>query len=154
MMTVCLQSVFIFNYFSTVLRVSFDPQVSFYVEGQPGNLRVTMNHVIAQDFSVDVNGCKSHDLDFLLYIKLASGPQLRVKNNGPTINRRVMYTARGARTLNIPFNVGDDLLAREDIESYQVALSNPSDAMVILGTSATINISDSDCKWLLIKYLS
>ena len=118
------------------------------MEGQPGNLRVTMNHVIAQDFSVDVNGCKSHDLDFLLYTKLASGPQLRVKNNGPTINLRVMYTARGARTLNIPFNVGDDLLAREDIESYQVALSNPSDAMVILGTSAIINIYDTDCKCL------
>ena len=105
-----------------------------------------MNYVIAQDFSVDVNGCKSHDFDLSLYIKLASGPQPRVKNNGPTISQRVMFTARGLRAVQIPINVGDDLVAREDIESYQVALSNPSDAVVILGTSAIINISDSDCK--------
>ena len=121
------------------------------MEGQSDAIRVIMNYAIAQDFSVDVNGCKSHDLHFLIYIKLASGPQPRVKNNGPTINLRVMYTARGARTVNIPFNIGDDLLAREDIESYQVALSNPSDAMVILGTSATINIYDTDCKCLFIS---
>ena len=57
-----------------------------------------------------------------------------------------MFIARGSQAVQIPINVGDDQVAREDIESYQVALLNPSDAMVILGTSATINISDSDCK--------
>ena len=116
------------------------------MEGQSDAIRVIINYVIAQDFSVDVNGCKSHDLHFFLYIKLASGPQPRVKNNGPTISQKVMFIARGSQAVQIPINVGDDRVAREDIESYQVALSNPSDAMVILGTSATINISDSDCK--------
>lgn len=90
----------------------------------------------------------------MLYIKLASGSQLRVKNNGPTINQRVMFTARGSQTAQISLNIGDDLVAREDFESYQVVLSNPSDAMVILGASATINISDTDCKRLFTKYLS
>ena len=44
--------------FSLVLRVDLDPQMSFYDEGQPGNLRVILSYIIAQDFSVDVNGCK------------------------------------------------------------------------------------------------
>ena len=123
------------------------------MEGQSDALRVVMNYVIAQDFSVDVNGCKSHDLDFLLCIKLASEPQLRVKNNGPTINQSVMFITRGSQAVQIPINIGDDLVAREDIESYQVALSNPSDAMVILGTSATVNIYDTDCKCHFIKHL-
>ena len=71
-------------------------------------------------------------------------------NSGPPINQRVMYTARGTRTMNIPFTVGNDDVAREDMESYQVALSNPSDTSAILGTAATINIRDTDCKWILI----
>ena len=62
-MTVCCNHYSIFNYFPTVLRVNFDPEVSFYVEGQLDTLRVIINYVIAQNFSVDVNGCKSHDLD-------------------------------------------------------------------------------------------
>ena len=46
-------------FFPVVLRVDLDPQMSFYDEGQPGNLRVILSYVIAQNFSVDVNGCKS-----------------------------------------------------------------------------------------------
>ena len=45
-------------FFPVVLRVDLDPQMSFYDEGQPGNLRVILSYIIAQDFSVDVNGCK------------------------------------------------------------------------------------------------
>ena len=56
-----------------------------------------------------------------------------------------MYVARGARTVQIQFTIGNDDVAREDMESYQVALSNPSDTSVILGSAATINIRDTDC---------
>ena len=44
----------------------------------------------------------------------------------------------------VEFNVSDDSVARENLESYTVGLSNPSMTGVNIASSTNVRISDND----------
>lgn len=78
------------------------------------------------------------------YYYIGSGPQSGVRNNGPTFNNRITFTARDVQTVMVAFNVSDDSVARENLESYTVGLSNPSMTGVNIASSTNVRISDND----------
>lgn len=46
----------------------------------------------------------------------------------------------------VPFDVGDDSVALENVESYTIGLSNPSQPGVNIASSTEIRVADNDGK--------
>ena len=78
-----------------------------------------------------------------------SGPdpnQAFVISNGPTIDLSYSFTAHGSQQISADVVIGNDDVALEDTETYNIAFSSPSNSDMILGSDAIINIADDDGK--------
>ena len=132
-------------------------------EGESGQIGVTITTVVAQDVSITLNGGKLTCcikmyhiyiliLDQILTVTInfhtGPGSQPHVIPNGPNINQQVLFSARGERTNSIPIQIGNDVVALENLESYVISsvIVSPNNPNLVVGNTATIEITSEDGK--------